>query len=341
MKSTTFISLDLQRPNWVTCYAVQNDLASRWAHCLITDGGEPWTPPSPCYVMIRYRRPDGVCGFYDALEDMSAAWTINQDGSVDIAWVQTMLQVAGTEEVEINFYTGQQNKLTAAAFRLQILPSAFDDAAVVDSEPYVNILSQQIADVLEYAADLTGLTGTAIGLPAGSDPTFSISGGSGGNPYYLTLGIPKGDKGDPGPAGPTGNNWPVGAAFLTVDTSFNPASVFGGTWIRFKGGYLYAADDGDTVDASGNSKDGTGPETVDFSAGMAHIGFGDNYAQKLYMERAAGGATFVAGNKVPDSGTFQWTGASNESIQGAALSGTQPLDIEPTRFNFYVWVRTA
>lgn len=341
MKSTTYISLDLQRPNFCTVYAVQNDLAARWAHCLITDGGDAWTPPSPCYLMIRYKRPDGVCGFYDSLEDSSPAWAVNADGSVEIAWVQTMLQVAGTAEVEINFYNGQAEKLTVCQFRLQIIPSAYDDGAIVDSEPYINVLSQQIAAVLEYAADLAGISATATGLPAGSSPTVTVSGGTGGNPYVLAFGIPKGDKGDTGATGPTGNNWPVGAGFLTVDANFNPATTFGGTWVRFKGGYLYAADDGDTVDATGNTKDGTGPETVDFSNGMAHVGFADSYTQKLYMTRAAGGATFTAGNKAPDSGSFDWTGASSETIQGAALSGSQTLDIEPTRFNFYVWVRTA
>lgn len=336
MKSTTYVNLDLQRPNFQTVYAVQNDLASRWITATIRDGTALWEPPAGVDMMIRYRRADGVGGWYDVLEDGSPACIVNPDNTVSIGLAQTALEIAGTAQAEINFYSGQSEKLTTAYFTLQVIPSVFDDATIVTTEPYINVLSQQIADVLEAAGDITGLSASAESLQSGALPTVTVTGGTGGTPYNLHFGIP---AGPPGPVGPTGNNYPVGSLFATFDENCNPATVFGGSWARLKGAYLYAADDGDTVDPE--TTDGTGPETVQFSNGMAHIGFGDSYTQKLYMERAPGGATFTAGNKAPDSGTFQWTGASDEVVQGAALSGSQTLNIEPTRINVYVWYRYA
>lgn len=335
MKSTTYISLDLQRPNYVTVYAVQNDLATRWARCLITDGGAAWTPPSPCYVMLRYKRPDGVCGFYDTLEDeVTPAWTVNLDGSIDIAWAQTALQVAGTEEFEINFYNGQAEKLTVCQFRLQVIPSAYDDAAIVDSEPYINVLSQQIAAVLEYAADLTGIDGEAIGLPAGSDPTFTITGGSGGNPYYLTLGIPKGDKGDKGDTGPTGNNWPVGAYFWTSDSTFDPSVTFGGTWERVKDKFIWAAGDSDTIGDTGGAKS----RNLRNEPVYAGVGFPD--ATHISIDTPDPGQGQSALEFTPTHATQVSTLAyESTSSRAARLGGT--LDTMPPYVAAYCWHRIA
>ena len=340
MRSTSFVSLDLQRPNFQTVYAVQNDVASRWITATIRDGSSIWEPPSGVLVTIRYRRADGVGGFYDELEDGTAAYVINADDTVTFGLAGAALEVAGTGQAEINFYNAAGEKLTTAAFVLQVLPAAYDDSEIITSEPYINVLAQQIADVLEAAGDITGLTATATTLAAGSDATVTVTGGTGGTPYNLALGIPRGPQGPQGPTGPTGNNYPVGSVYMTIDGTFSPGNTFGGTWTRLKDAYLYAAGDNDTVD--GTNTAGTGSETVDFSNGMAHIGFGDSYAQKLYMMRSdLSPGTFTAGNKAPDSGTFQWTGASSETVQGTQITGTQTLDIEPTRWNLYVWLRTA
>lgn len=334
MKSTTYISLDLQRPNYVTVYAVQNDLNSRWAHVLLTDGGDAWTPPTPCYVMIRYRRPDGVCGFYDALEDESPAWVINPDGTLDIAWAQTALQVAGTAEAEINFYTGQTDKLTTACFRLQILPSAFDDEAVIETEPYINVLSQQIAAVLEYAADLTGLTAAASGLPAGSSPTVTVTGGTGGTPYLLTFGIPKGDKGDKGDTGPTGNNWPVGSYYWTSDATFNPGTTFGGTWERVKDVFVWAAGDSDTIGDTGGAKS----RNLRNEPVYAGVGFPD--ATHLSIDTPDPGQGQSALEFTPTHATQVSTLAyESTSSRAARLGGT--LDTMPPYVAAYCWHRTA
>lgn len=335
MKSTTYISLDLQRPNYVTVYAVQNDLATRWARCLITDGGAAWTPPSPCYVMLRYKRPDGVCGFYDTLEDeVTPAWTVNLDGSIDIAWAQTALQVAGTEEVEINFYNGSAEKLTVCQFRLQIIPSAYDDAAIVDSEPYINVLSQQIAAVLEYAADLTGISATASGLPAGSLPTVSVSGGTGGNPYVLAFGIPKGDKGDTGATGPTGNNWPVGSYYWTSDADFVPGTVFGGTWERVKDKFVWAAGDSDTIGDTGGAK------SRDLRDEDVYAGIGFPDATHLALDTPDGTELDPALEFTPTHGTTIATLAyESTSSRAARLGGT--LDTMPPYVVAYCWHRTA
>lgn len=74
---TTNITMDLSRrgPTQVIS-AVQDDRCSRALAMVLTSGGVAWEPPEGTTAQIRYRKPDGTGGNYDALPDGTPAWTI-------------------------------------------------------------------------------------------------------------------------------------------------------------------------------------------------------------------------------------------------------------------------
>ena len=331
MKSTTYVSLDLQRPNFQTVYAVQNDLASRWITATIRDGTALWEPPAGVDMMIRYCRADGVGGWYDVLEDGSPACIVNADNTVSIGLAQTALEIAGTATAEINFYSGQSEKLTTAYFTLQVIPSVFDDATIVTTEPYINVLSQQIADVLEAAGDITGLSATAESLQSGANPTVTVTGGTGGTPYNLHFGIP---AGPPGPVGPTGNNWPVGSLYWTLDASFDPGSSFGGTWVRVKDTFVYAAGDNDSIGDTG----GVATHDLRQESVWAGVGFVDATHLGLDTPDPGQGQTALSFTPTHESAGMSFAYGS-DSTRAARLGGT--LDNMPPYLVAYCWKRTA
>lgn len=146
MKSITQITLDVQRPNYLTVYAVQDDQLARWVHAELRDGGQAWTPPSGSQMTIRYKKPDGTGGWYDVLEDGSSAYAI--DGSaVDFGFAAQCLTVPGTVLVELTFWTGSAERLSAFLFRLQVEKNPLTDAEM-ESSDYYNVLSEKIAAVL-------------------------------------------------------------------------------------------------------------------------------------------------------------------------------------------------
>lgn len=146
MQSITVAALDMQRPNYLTVYAVQGDQLTRWVRAQLTDGGAAWTPPDGSAMTIRYRKPDGTGGWYDQLEDGSAAYSV--DGSVlDFAFAAQCLTVPGVVLVELTFWTENAERLSTFAFRLQVEANPITDAEM-ESSDYYNVLAAQIAAVL-------------------------------------------------------------------------------------------------------------------------------------------------------------------------------------------------
>lgn len=189
------ITLNFQQPNFITVYAAQNDRLSRYINAALLDGATPWTLPTGALMTVKYRRGDGVGGFYDTLEDDSPACAVESDGTVTIGLAEQLLAVAGVAAVELRFYNAAGEVLSTATFRVVVQPSAWADEDIVESEPYINVLSQQIAAVLEAAADLTGITVSATTGAAGSSATATVTGGTGGQPYNIAFTIPRGNTG--------------------------------------------------------------------------------------------------------------------------------------------------
>lgn len=151
MNSTTQIVLNLQAPNIaVVAAGKQNDRASRTIAAQLRDGDAFWTPPAGVAAMIRYAKPDGTAGFYDVMEDGTAAYTIT--GSViTFTLVEQAVTVPGNVWVEINFYT-ETEKLTTFYFLLEVQRSVLTDATIISSD-YYNVLSAQIQALLGATAN--------------------------------------------------------------------------------------------------------------------------------------------------------------------------------------------
>jgi hypothetical protein len=140
-------------------------------------------------------KPDGTAGFYDVDENGNPAITV--DGSVvTLTLAEQATTIPGDVYMQLNFYDTGGAKLTTFCWILRVQKSVLEDATIISSD-YYNILSAQIAAVLEAAASLTGLTATATGLPTGSAPTVKVTGGTAGRPYKLAFGLPAGPVGPP------------------------------------------------------------------------------------------------------------------------------------------------
>ena len=365
---TALPGLNLQQPNGTVIHAVQDDSLTRWYSAPLLVGSTLWTPPSGASAFVSYRRGDGVPGLYDRLEDGTAA--VSWDGStVTFGLSDHALAAAGRGELAICFTLPASGTATErlSSFRaiLDVEATPYPAGEIVESEPYVNILSAQIAAVLEAAADFAGLTVSATTLAAGKAASATVTGGTNGEPYKIAFGIPrgqkgdKGDKGDKGEPGADGNGavdsvmgvrptqgdvpkeklfeliYPVGSIYISA-SSTSPASLFGGTWSRIQGKFLLAADSGHAAGSTG----GASTQTVDFSNGQADIGFGDASAGYLSMRRKSDGAGHFHPFAPVNTAPLQWTGAQASTADATELQGNQTLDNMPPYLAVYVWQRT-
>lgn len=219
MTESTNTSLNLQAPNISTVvYAVQNDKLSRHIVAQLLDGSAPWTPPAGAGAVIRYLKPDGTAGFYDVDENSDPA--ISVTGSVaDLLLVEQAVTVPGDVFMQLNFYGTDGSKLTSFAWILRVQKSVLEDATIISSD-YYNVLTVQMTAVLNAAESLTGMTASASGLPTGSDPTVTVTGGSGGTPYNLAFGVPA------GPVGPAN----AASAEIKYQQGDSPSTAPTGTW---------------------------------------------------------------------------------------------------------------
>jgi hypothetical protein len=151
VKSTTRITLDLQRPNIaVIAYGVQNDRDSRYIEAQIVDGGTAWPLPAGASALIRFRKPDNTGGAYDTLED-NVTPAVTWSGSVaTLVMAEQVLTVPGDVCMELNFYSAGGERLTAFSWTLRVRPSVLTDAEIISTD-YYNILTAQIASGIQAA----------------------------------------------------------------------------------------------------------------------------------------------------------------------------------------------
>ena len=171
MNSTTYLTLDLQAPNFaVMASAKQNDTLGRQIAATLRDGSASFDATG-LLCEIRYAKPDGTVGFYDTLEDdETPAYSI--DGNVvTFTLAEQMLTVAGAVYVDLNFYAATGEKLTAFTFTLNVEASVLDDGTIVSSD-YYNVLTATLAEAAEIAANLP--------QPSESTPIPDSSSGSAG-----------------------------------------------------------------------------------------------------------------------------------------------------------------
>lgn len=149
MEAVTTITLRFDAPNILTkLYAVQNDRLSRYISAELYTGAAAWSPPVGVGGAIRFRKPDGTSGFYDADENGNSAITF--DGNrVKMYLAEQVLTVPGIVPMELNLYTAAGEKLTSFSWELVVKPSILPDSAI-QSTDYYNTITAQIAQALEY-----------------------------------------------------------------------------------------------------------------------------------------------------------------------------------------------
>ena len=175
MNSTTYLTLDLQAPNFaVMASAKQNDTLGRQIAATLRDGSASFDATG-LLCEIRYAKPDGTVGFYDTLEDdETPAYSI--DGSVvTFTLAEQMLTVAGAVYVDLNFYAATGEKLTAFTFTLNVEASVLDDGTIVSSD-YYNVLTATLAEAAEIAANLPQPSETTP-IPDSSNGSAGTGGG--------------------------------------------------------------------------------------------------------------------------------------------------------------------
>ena len=145
--STTALTLNMQLPNIAAVsWAVQGDQLARRIQATLVDGSIPWTPELSYTALVRYHKPDGTSGVYDVDEDGNPAvtWTGNV-ATVTIA--QQALTVPGTVLMQLEFYDGDNTRITAFGWVNNVQPAAVTDTEFLSTD-YYNILTLQIAGVL-------------------------------------------------------------------------------------------------------------------------------------------------------------------------------------------------
>ena len=136
-----------------TLHMVQGDANSRTIVATLWDGTQLYSIPAGAAIMVRFRKPDGTGGLYDATESGNK---VSYAGSIVTAPVATqMLAVAGDVFAEIDIFGSSSGAATErlATFRfiVEVAPCVLPDAQIISSD-YYNILAADIAGA-KAAAD--------------------------------------------------------------------------------------------------------------------------------------------------------------------------------------------
>ena len=197
---TKNIKLNLLRPELTVVHGKQYDNSSRIIVAQLYEDNTKWVAPENILGVISYIKPDGNYGFYDETDLGEQAVVFDPDDrSICTLILSTQaLTCDGKVKVEVNFYDiDNARRLSSFAFTLDVEKSTITQDDLTSSSEF-RILAEQIAQVLEAAENLSGLTAEANTLSAGSSATAVVTGGSGGTPYKITFGIPQGIQGQQG-----------------------------------------------------------------------------------------------------------------------------------------------
>lgn len=116
-------------------YAVQGETGRQVKISLLTAEGQ-WVIPANASALVRFRKPDGTCGVYNALPDGSKAYSITGN-TLTIQLAPQMLTVAGTTMVQVSIVS---DGTSVSTFAMSLCVQADVSAEVVLSEDYVNLI---------------------------------------------------------------------------------------------------------------------------------------------------------------------------------------------------------
>ena len=133
-------------------HMVQGDANSRTIVATLWDGAQPYSIPAGAVIMVRFRKPDGTGGMYDATESGNQ---VSYVGSIVTAPVATqMLAVAGDVFAEIDIFGSSvgtaAERLATFRFVVEVAPCVLPDAKIISSD-YYNILASKVAEAVAAA----------------------------------------------------------------------------------------------------------------------------------------------------------------------------------------------
>lgn len=145
---------------------VQNDSNSRYIVASLWDGASAYDVGSAS-VMMRFAKPDGTGGMYDADE---VGNVVDVDGNVvTIPVAAQVLTVAGDVFAQVDIYGSSNSKLASFAFKIDVAASVYPDAQIISSD-YYNVLTATIANAVT-AAQNAATSATAAAQSADSAAT--------------------------------------------------------------------------------------------------------------------------------------------------------------------------
>ena len=193
LEAITIIDLDTSQPFMSVVHGKQYDTVRTVEAHLYFSGVKWYVPDSNIYALVSYRKSDNIGGFYDITESGVIAVSVNADDRsiIYIALDAQILRTAGEVKVETVFYdTITNGRLSSFSFIVDVEEASVREVDLA-SNPYFNILAEQIHAVLDAETKLTGLTADAEQLAPDDDPTVTVTGGTGADdPYNLHIGIP-------------------------------------------------------------------------------------------------------------------------------------------------------
>ena len=136
-----------------TLHMKQWDSNSRSIVAALFSGASPFNIPTGSSVMVRFGKPDGTGGLYDATE--SGAHVVFDGNTVTAPVAAQMLSVPGVVVAQIEVYSAATEespayRMASFCFFVDVEKSAYPDDTIISSD-YYNILSESIQQALQYS----------------------------------------------------------------------------------------------------------------------------------------------------------------------------------------------
>ena len=191
----SIIDVDTSYPFENVVHVKQYDTV-RVVECHLYTSGVKWyVPSSNIYCMVSYKKSDHIGGFYDVTENNVIAVTVDgQDRSIiyltlDAQIMRTPSTLEYPTFVEAVFYeTIRGDRLSSFSFKVEVEEASVREVDLA-SNPYFNVLAQQIRAVLDIDAAMTNISATVTYLNPAADPVVAVV--RDGDDYVFHFGLPK------------------------------------------------------------------------------------------------------------------------------------------------------
>ncbi len=124
---------------------------------------------------------------------------------------------------------------------------------------------------------------------------------------------------------------PVGI-IISFDTPINPNELYGGTWERIKGRFIWGIEDGEQAGCTGGEK----THTLTNSEMPSHSHKPDTWTQVM----SPGGESGIYGSSGTATGSYR-DFANSQNYQTSTEGGDQPHNNMPPYYGAYTWRRVA